>query len=163
MIDYGSNELKNIPVTELAKLTGEGHYAYQTTLGGRIFISGGEGSEGRLCEAVWMGKDSMRLEEMAKMITARNKHRMTLCDSGQYLMASGGDKKGGLFSNTYDVVTKECELYNISKNTWNKMAPLNEARRNHASVEVTEGIIYVFCGVDEDDKYLNSIERFTLT
>ena len=112
-IDYSSNEMKKLPIKGIAKLIGGGFQAYESTLGGRLFISGGEGSEGRLCEAVMMGEDSMRLEDRARMHYARFRHCMTLCGGGQCLMVTGGMEKAGILFKS-EAATKECELYNIS-------------------------------------------------
>jgi len=125
------------------------------TLGGRLFISGGYGLEGKLKEAVWSGKDSMKLEGRRSMISARRSHCMTV--TGECLLVTGGMKKGSTEK------MQACELYDIEQDAWKSLAPMNEARYQHAAVEVKNGVIYVFCGLGTGDHHLNSIERYRKT
>ena len=53
---------------------------------------------------------------------------------------------------------KSCELYVIATEKWASVADLNEARGDHACVVLENGGVFVFCGVGEDDMYLDSIE-----
>ena len=122
-------------------------FSYAFTVDGRLFISGGMGKEGKMCEVV---KD--KLEERPKMINSRWKHCLTLFSGGECLMATGGRNKVGSL--------KKCEVFAIEKDQWSKVAPMNEARQYHSALEVKKGILYVFCG-HNGLNYLNSIEYFT--
>jgi len=55
---------------------------------------------------------------------------------------------------------KKCEMFNMNMNKWYEVADLNVARHYHSSCSVGENIVYVFCGIDISEKYLNLIEKY---
>lgn len=53
--------------------------------------------------------------------------------------------------------------YDIFRKNWVLMPQMNVKRFGHASVVVQNRYIYVFGGRDENDRTLDSVERFDIT
>jgi len=87
------------------------------------------------------------------MITERYFHCFTQLNE-EFLIATGGCLKGSAYQ------LRSCEVYNIRNNSWHSVTPMQKARYYHAAVQVQEGILFVFAGRDEADKYHDTIERF---
>ena len=66
----------------------------------------------------------MKLKKLSSKIYARSYQKMTVF--GKSLMATGGV----LVINA----TATCQVYNISENSWSRIAPMNEARYEHATL-----------------------------
>ena len=121
-MDCLNNEFKAVQVPGLKKLTGDGGYSYVVTLEGRLFLSGGKGSEGNLHEMIWSGANSMRLKKLHSMINARFDHQMTSFAAGKRLIVTGGAEKGTFAK------MNECEVYDMGEDSWSSIAPMNEKR-----------------------------------
>ena len=55
---------------------------------------------------------------------------------------------------------QRCEMFNINMDSWWTVGDLNVPRHYHSSCSVGDGIVYVFCGIDDNEKYINSIEKY---
>lgn len=62
--------------------------------------------------------------------------------------------------NAEDSFINECELYNISTNTFTSAGMLNYKRINHKSVLLPSGNVLVFGGMDENNNMLKSVELY---
>lgn len=58
----------------------------------------------------------------------------------------------------------KCEMYNSDLDIWFDMPDLNVGRHYHSSCQFQERLVYVFCGIaNQNRKYINSIERYDHT
>ena len=55
---------------------------------------------------------------------------------------------------------KKCEMFNMNMNKWYDVADLNVGRHYHSSCSMGDNVVYVFCGIDGNEKYLNLIEKY---
>ena len=56
------------------------------------------------------------------------------------------------------------EKYDIAKNQWSSDVPcLNIPRFCHSSCTLLDSMVFVFCGYNNSDNFLNSIERLYFT
>ena len=76
---------------------------------------------------------------------------------GKYLVVTGS------FFVDLDEPFKRVERYDLAKDTWDAIAPLNEGRALHASCSFNERFVFVFCGESMPKGGLTrSIERLDM-
>ena len=73
------------------------------------------------------------------------------------LFISGGSSTENRYNDVFDSV----EMYTIESDEWSDAPSLNEARYSHSGC-CLNGQMYVFCGINEDDEPLNSIESLNV-
>ena len=60
-------------------------------------------------------------------------------------------------------VSNRVERLDLWKNKWSELPSLQIARECHASCTLDHSAIYVFCGIDNKNQYLNSIEKLPIS
>ena len=135
------------------------NYACIQTSKKEIYIIGGGDysdtavpKESRLCSLLFLNQkeDFFFRKKRAKLSYPRHGH--AICQlSKKFLLVTG--------SRWLTFNDSDCELYDMQRNKWSKVAKLNEPRFYHSTCSIrNEPTAYVFCGSNKT--YLRSIERF---
>ena len=93
--------------------------------------------------------DSGRCVKLHSMNHKR--HSISLSGLASRLIALGGVSNRGRL--------KYCEKYEVERNKWSELAPLNAARSSPGSILLPSKIAFCFCGSEGARKQLNSIEH----
>ncbi|KAL4512048.1 hypothetical protein ABPG72_005050 [Tetrahymena utriculariae] len=72
-----------------------------------------------------------------------------------YIYAIGG-------KTNFDTKTKLCERYDVQRNVWESIAPLNQARSRAACCLFNEKYIYAFYGTSSENKSVQTVEKYDL-
>lgn len=92
---------------------------------------------------------------MASMEFPRHGHSATAF-SGRYIVVTGSRKDNLQAGN-------KCEIYDTNVNTWTKLASIKFGRHYHSSCEFGNQYVYIFCGIqNQNKKYFSSIERLNV-
>ncbi|MCK5861110.1 MAG: hypothetical protein KAH38_01405 [Candidatus Hydrogenedentes bacterium] len=113
----------------------------------RMFILGGEGSDGGYYNDVWVTEDGITWELLTSDAAwdPRREHEAVSLENAIFIL--GGTAKSG----KYDEVWRSADGIN-----WQKIASLPIAVRGHCA-EVFKDKIFVFGGVDDEDKLSNEV------
>ena len=78
--------------------------------------------------------------------------------NSKFVYVTGGREDGN-----GDPAYPDCDRYDVAKNKWEEMPPMNQARFSHSSCHLG-AFIYVFCGDNErkTSKIGNSVERLAI-
>ena len=68
-------------------------------------------------------------------------------------VTGGGYGRGNILNN--------CHRYDIDRDLWEEMQKMNQARNEHSSCQLG-GHIYVFCGQNNQEQKINSVEKLSI-
>ncbi|CAG9320868.1 unnamed protein product [Blepharisma stoltei] len=113
------------------------------------YISGGK-SDNLVCKKFYFFDSyTFTLFEKHEMITARENHAMAIMSTGVYVISGFNGSE----------LTNECEYFDIKKNVWYPIYPIN-LPRNGATATVFLENLYVAGGLRPNGSFCENIEKF---
>ena len=107
------------------------------------------------CQIIRNGFNEYYTAEKAQLRYKRQEH--AICALDKYLIVTGS------FFVDLDESYRRVEMYDLSRDQWEVLSPLNEGRALHAQCPFNERFIFVFCGESMPRGGLSrSIERLDL-
>mmetsp|Transcript_11572 Transcript_11572/g.14599 ORF Transcript_11572/g.14599 Transcript_11572/m.14599 type:complete len:173 (+) Transcript_11572:477-995(+) len=135
----------------------DGTSRYVQTNSGKIFLIGGFGAKRntKCQEIVKNGFNEYYTITLASLKYKREEH--AICFLNKFLLVTGS-----LVADLAQAY-KRVERYDISRNRWEELAPLNQGRALHSSCAFDERYAFVFCGEFMPKGGLSaSIEQFDM-
>lgn len=126
-------------------------FAWQLTQTGALtFVSGGFKKPHRFVQLKQAFNGTFEQESKSSICEGRWLHSACSLEENRKIILSGG-------MSTKSRCNASVVSYDIKKDSWSPLPPLNTARVSHAMCAV-KGSLYVFCGIGKRHQELSSIE-----
>ena len=92
--------------------------------------------------------NNFQIEQLQDTLEERSEHSACWLGEASIVLTGGYDSEN------------KCEILDCGQ--WQPLPDLNQGRRLHSSAAFNSNTVYVFCGRDENNEKLNSIERWAI-
>lgn len=125
---------------------------------GNILTAGGQNDTGMLGTAEILNTANNTVSATGSLNYPRSLHTAALLVNGNVLVAGGQTVIGGSTQ-----TTSTAEVYYPAMGSWGVTGSMNQARQNHAMVQLADGRVLAAGGDQLDGSYLDSAEIYTST
>ncbi|KAL4437683.1 hypothetical protein ABPG74_012358 [Tetrahymena malaccensis] len=149
-IDTQTKESKLFPGIRLSKP--KSGFAFTQISDEEIIVVGGNDGQNILSDAEIYNLNTKQIRKLQPLSFARDELAIALSNDKKYIYAFGGYSQS--LKNSLNIVEK----YDIQKNKWETVKPMNQCRRSLQVVTLPDGF-YILGGFDGQN-YLSSVEKY---